>query len=313
MALITADFAPAEQLIRELQQHGITLDPRVERALALFHAANDARQISPERDLRGAYTRGDLTPEALPDRLLTAAVGFIATSPTSLGQPYMYMTNVVQELATITVDGWLDDSAEEHVETLSAEFNEYAEVVNNLTGSALTGDETPEQIIAMGTAKARAGIEARDKISHAVGQLNVLHSLINRVLARAGEAPLTASRLVDPSTVQLDDLDLLLHLVGAANWSGLARVGYRVQANSPEAAAELEARINAHHAAAEVAEWRPKIEAEAQRLISIGERGGLRPAWVLQVPPHLEYLIEEVASELDLPQRSRPRRIGVYR
>jgi hypothetical protein len=48
---------------------------------------------------------------------------------------------------------------------------------------------------------------------------------------------------------------------------------------------------------------------EAERLIAIGERGGLRPAWVLEVPDHLHYLIEEVAAELpELSPRSRPQR-----
>ena len=63
-----------------------------------------------------------------------------------------------------------------------------AQVINTLTGKALTGAETPEEVLALGSAKVRAASEARGKITNAIGQLRNLHSLINRVYLSARES-----------------------------------------------------------------------------------------------------------------------------
>src|SRR6187200_170106 len=142
---LQTEYVAAESLIGELRQHSIVIPPEIDRALALYGAAADSRSINPEGALRAAFMRGELTVENLNERLLDAAIGTLATSPTTQGQPLARVVNAVQELAAIAVTGWLEDSVEEHVEALSAEFNEYADVINRLAPTALTGGESVEQ------------------------------------------------------------------------------------------------------------------------------------------------------------------------
>jgi hypothetical protein len=307
---LQTEYVAAESLIGELRQHSIVIPPEIDRALALYGAAADSRSINPEGALRAAFMRGELTVENLNERLLDAAIGTLATSPTTQGQPLARVVNAVQELAAIAVTGWLEDSVEEHVEALSAEFNEYADVINRLAPTALTGGESVEQILAMGNTKAKAALADREKINTAVGQLSGIHYLINRVLTNAGQPQLTPSRLVDPDTVKLDNLEELHGLVNAGSWITLARAGYKIRAVSAAEAAEVDAQIAAQARQAEIDEWRPKIEAEARRLVGIAERG-LHPAWVLSVPEHLHWIIDETAESMDLSPRSRPRPVIV--
>jgi hypothetical protein len=96
-------------------------------------------------------------------------------------------------------------------------------------------------------------------------------------------------------------------------WADYIRQGFKIGLVSPERAKQSEAVAIQLQREAESAEWRRRIANEFRRISEIRERG-IRPTFVLEVPPAYEALIDEVGPDFDFQsgQFNRRSAVSVY-
>ena len=96
-------------------------------------------------------------------------------------------------------------------------------------------------------------------------------------------------------------------------WADYIRQGFKIGLVSPERAKQSDAVAIQLQREAESAEWRRRIANEFRRISEIRERG-IRPTFVLEVPPAYEALIDEVGPDFDFQsgQFNRRSAVSVY-
>jgi hypothetical protein len=276
-----------ESLIRKLEAENIEIPARVHSALAVRAVAGQERKVADAASLLTSQLySGTLDAQNFHDRLLSACTEELATAPNSAGRITWVATQAVQHAADNIVTGWLSSAFDDIFDTLGEKFDAAASILTENLPKALPPGSQPEQVLKFG----RKGIEAAEVVTQADVELSRLYHLIREVGA-AVDIDVPFGRFVDSGSNPLPP--------ESGVWADYVRGGNSVGIVSEQRAAEIAALTAALAHEAEAEQWRPRVREEAQRLAGLRDRG-LRPTWVLQVPPTFEYLITEAADELGL-------------
>jgi hypothetical protein len=274
--------------IVQLDSAGIEIPDRVRNSLAVIEAAKTYRGVRRDAasELAAAFHAGTLTPDNFGEKLRDALIAQLSSQAGPSGVLAWQASQAVENVAELSVRAWLatqwDDLLDHFGEQFDAEADKLAEVLPR----ALPPGSDPDTILKYG----RKGIEAANLVGELEGRLNYFAGILRTVAAEIDEA-LPLGRFVDPGD---DDLP-----PESGVWASYIRAGHKVGLVTPERAAAVEARAAERAHLAEVEEWRPRIRAEVERMIESRDRG-MRPNFVLAVPPEYEFLINEIGADMGI-------------
>jgi hypothetical protein len=247
---------PGSGLLSELSLYSIFPDENTKRCIAIYEEVGKIRTPAREGgDVIEAVHNGAATADNILELVKRSASDVLATSAGMAGSPAMRIANLVENATTAALARWLEQNADAHEEILSAEVAKQIKVINEAAPKALGEAPTPDEILKAG----RAALDARTKAQQANLELQQVLRVINNVRMNVGQPALQLGNLIDPASLNDDNLEAADDVFNTGDFVGLVRDhGLRLKQNAPKVAdkidqeladrrqAEQEARDRAH-------------------------------------------------------------------